>query len=263
MASGQAAPQPSGDPASASALETAIKHGGNAGGKPRGDGLVPGSPQAAAADREKDRIRKQASRAVAQQLRPEPAALPSALPGATMAPAPGESAVPGAGQAATPFVPWDPSTIKPLVEKMMEAAEQGRLAKFAAKTQQLGDMPKLIKEIQDDAHFPPEAKAMLSISLPRMAAKWLNKSGLSAEYQDEIACGTAVLLIVQHNRKIDQKLDKLIAAATKAKEPKREPEQQIFGAAPASHTGGKTATPNKEAPAVAAPAPQLIATVKQ
>jgi hypothetical protein len=166
--------------------------------------------------------------------------------------------VPGGGSD-TAFVPWQADTLKPLVEKLLTAAEEGRVAQYAAKCKQLGDMPKLVKEIQDDAQFPAAAKVLLATSLPRLAAKWMNKSGISAEYQDEVACVTAILLIIQHDRKTSAKLDKLIEQTKPAKAPVKKEEQTIFGA-PAA---GKT-EPSKEAtPAAALAEPQTIATIRQ
>jgi len=51
--------------------------------------------------------------------------------------------------------------------------------------------------------------------LPRLAAKWLNKSGISAELRDEVAVVTALLLIVKHDRSMASKLDVLIAIEVK------------------------------------------------
>lgn len=121
-------------------------------------------------------------------------------------------------------------------------------------------MPKLIKEIEGDAHFPKSAKVLLVTSLPRLAAKYLNKSGISAEYQDELSVATAILLIVKHNREVSQKLDKLIAQTKAPKAPEKKEEQTIFAPlAPA----GKT-EPTKEAtPAAALAAPQQLATIRQ
>jgi phage terminase large subunit GpA-like protein len=212
-----------------------------------------------AADRKKDADRKRAAREVAAKLRPEPAALPSAVPSATPAPANGLAVAPGS--AVDPaFVPWQADIIKPLVEDLLQAAEDGRVAQFAAKCKQLGDMPKLVKEIEADAHFPKAAKVLLTTSLPRLAAKWLNKSGISAEYQDELAVATAILLIIKHDRSTNAKLDELIAQTKSRKTPESKQEQVIFGSpAPAAKT-----EPTKEAsPAAALSAPQQIATVRQ
>jgi len=240
-------------------LETATRHGGLPGGKPRKDGLTPGSPEALAADRKKDADRKKAAREVAAQLKPEPAALPSAVPGATSAPVNSAAAAPGS--AVDPaFVPWQADIIKPLVEDLLEAAEEGRVAQYAAKCKELGDMPKLIKEIQDDAHFPKAAKVLLVTSLPRLAAKWLNKSGISAEYQDELAVATAFLIIIKHDRTMSAKLDKLIEQTKPAKPPVKKEEQAVFAA---STPAGKTEPTKEASPAAALAAPQTLATIRQ
>lgn len=113
-------------------------------------------------------------------------------------------------------------------------------------------MPKLIKEIQEDAHFPATAKVLLAVSLPKLAAKWLNTSGISAEYQDELSCLTAVLIIIQHDRKMSAKLDKMIAEH-KAGDGKQPPKKE---------TPAPEEKPAAAVPAIAA-APQQIAIVKQ
>lgn len=259
VASGQTPSPAAGAPASPSALETATRHGGLPGGKPREDGLKPGSPEALAADRKKDADRKRAARAVANRLRPEPPALPSAVPGATQTPGNSPAAAPGS-PVDPAFVPWQADIIKPLVEDLLEAAEESRVAQFAAKCKQLGDMPKLIKEIEGDAHFPKAAKVLLVTSLPRLAAKWLNKSGISAEYQDELAVATAFLLIIKQDRATNAKLDKLIALTKGPKGPEKKEGQTIFETPTAA---AKTEAPKEASPAAALAAPQQIATVRQ
>lgn len=149
---------------------------------------------------------------------------------------------------------------------MLKAAEEGRVAKFAAKCSQLGEMPKLIKEIQEDAHFPETAKALLATSLPRLAAKWLNKSGLSAEYQDEVAVVTAILLIYQHDRKAMLKLDKIILELKAPREKKIE--QPLFGAGAPVEVRGQPIPEARPAPKGAPPEvnvgqQQIIAKVNQ
>jgi hypothetical protein len=196
--------------------------GGNRGGKARKDGLVPGSARAAEADRAKERERKRIAREDAARL-----AQPPPLPSAT---APGEAATaPVAGAAepgavrlvAAPVLPWQPETLKNLFEQLLEAAEEGRVAAFLGKCAEAKLTAELVREIKADAHFPKAAKVLLADALPRLAAKWLNRSGMSAEYQDEISCLTAMVLIVQHDRGISSKLDELIAAAKKPVEPEK------------------------------------------
>src|SRR5213594_1525076 len=105
-----------------SAVATVPRFGGLRGGKPRTDGLVPGSPEAAAADRERDASRKRQRRDKVKP--PEPAPLPSqaapvASPVATLAP--GEAAQPGVAPVA--FVPWDAQTFKPLFDQLIPTVE--------------------------------------------------------------------------------------------------------------------------------------------
>lgn len=81
---------------------------------------------------------------------------------------------------------------------------------FVGKCEEAGITGELLKEIERDAHFPKAAKILLKESLPRLAAKWLNRSGVSAEYQDELTVVTALLLMIQSDRKNSAKLDELI-----------------------------------------------------
>jgi hypothetical protein len=174
--------------------------------------------------REHERLRKAAKRArVAEPppllpVNPGAPGQPPTQAGDSVGPLPGQSAALGT----PPPVPWEPELLTDLLGELMDAAEEGRVAMFAAKCQEGGLMPKLCKQIESDAHFPKTAKIILKRSLPRLACKWLNKSGVSAEFQDEVAVVTALLLIVQHDRKMHSKLDELIAAQKPA-EPVKPP----------------------------------------
>lgn len=108
-------------------------------------------------------------------------------------------------------MPWKPELLTNLLDELMKAAEEGRVSQFMAKCEEAGITGKLFDEIEKDAHFPKGAKILLKDALPRLAAKWLNRSGISAEYQDEAAVITAILLIIQNDRKNSSKLDELIA----------------------------------------------------
>jgi hypothetical protein len=183
--------------------------GGNRGGKKRADGLPPGSPQALEADRKKDRERKQAQRVLA-----EPPPLPSAGPGlANPAPAAPGGEVPGGGPAGPPPVPWEPQLVKEFTDELIEAAEAGRVEKFTGKARNAKIPERVVREIGTDSRFPASIKKSLQISTPRVAAKWLNKAGVSAEYADEVAfIGSLGALFIQ-GRKLSAKLDKLIELA--------------------------------------------------
>lgn len=171
--------------------------------------------------REHERLRKATKRSAAAAVAAavdRPAPLPpvtTLLPGNAPAPACDQNGPqPGAilPDGDPPPVPWQPELLNDLLSELLDAAEEGRVAMFAGKCQEAGLMPKLCKEIEADAHFPKMAKVILKRSLPRLACKWLNATGISAEYHDEVAVVTALLLIIQSDRKNSAKLDELIAA---------------------------------------------------
>jgi hypothetical protein len=172
--------------------------------------LPPGSPQAEAADKKNDLERHKLARETAVQLA-EPPALPSAVaPGAGPGPAPAATlALNGSGEAAPP-VPWQAETLTGLVDELVEAAEENRVGNFIGKCAEAGLTPKLCKEIEADAHFPKMAKTLLKHSIPRLAAKWLNRAGLSAEWQEEISVLSAIILIIKQQAKVNTRLEELI-----------------------------------------------------
>ena len=140
-------------------------------------------------------------------------------------------------------MPWQPDALKGILDELLQAAEDNRVASYAARCEEAGLMPKLCKEIADDAHFPKAAKVLLQQSLPRLAAKWLNKSGISAEFQDEVSVVTALLLIVQHERKVNERFDKLIELRTAELERQKQSAGRTGGPA-----GPYTAAPGGSTP---------------
>lgn len=105
------------------------------------------------------------------------------------------------------------------VDQLLKAAEENRVARFAARCQRLKQFPKLFAEIELDPHFPKAAVALLKDSLPRLACKWLNKFGVSAEFRDELACVTAVLLIVKNDRATFARVDAVLLRLEKEAKP--------------------------------------------
>lgn len=193
-------------PAATSAVATVPKFGGLRGGKPRKDGLVPGSTEAAAADRDRDRRRKEADRKAV-----EPAPLPSmgapvASPAAT--PLAGEVAQPGV--APVSFVPWDAQTLKPLFDQLIPTVEDLHVDHLTGMAEQAKCSAEIVKEIGRDARWPGPSRKAIEISAPQVAAKWLNKSGISAENQPEVVLGTAIVSIAVSHRKLALKLQKLL-----------------------------------------------------
>jgi hypothetical protein len=182
------------------------RFGGLRGGKPRKDGLVPGSTEAAAADRDRDRRRKEAERKVA-----EPAPLPSqtaavASPVAT----PVAGAVGQPGVAPVSFVPWDAQTLKPLFDQLIPTVEDLHVDHLTGMAEQAKCSAELVKEIGKDARWPGPSRKAIEIAAPQVAAKWLNKSGISAENQPEVVLGTAIVSIAIAHRQLALKLKKLL-----------------------------------------------------
>lgn len=96
--------------------------------------------------------------------------------------------------------------ISDLLGELIEAAEENRVAQYVAQCKEAGLLPKLSKEIEADAYFPKISKKVLSKCLPRLAAKYLNKTGVSAEFQDEVAVFVAVIMIALNDRSISKRL---------------------------------------------------------
>lgn len=72
-------------------------------------------------------------------------------------------------------------------------------------------LPAVLKEIEKDARWSPATHTMLKQSMAPLAAKYLNKTGVSAEYQHEVTFGFAVVAILRGQSALESKLDTLIA----------------------------------------------------
>ncbi len=215
---GPAQPLPVGSPD----LASVAKHGGNAGGRRRADGLVPNSPEAIAADRRKDRDRKAAARAVAKRM-VEPAALPSA-PVAT-APAvnpPGASpvhAVVPDALAVAQVEPWKPEDLDETTALLVDVWEEGRLLKREKQCKEARLPDADAKEIVALAHFPDKAKKGLVHASGSVVAKALNAAGVSAKYRDVPLFLSSLALIVAEGQKADKRMRELIEAVNKPAKP--------------------------------------------
>ena len=201
-----------------SASNTAPLFGGFRGGRPRKDGLKPGSPEALAADRENDRLRKERTRARARTENPP--TLPPASGGAAPPPLPAVGADPGIeGGAPGIVVPWDQSTLKPLFDQLIPTLENLTVAQITSRAAKARLPKDVLAEVEKDARWAEPARKAVAISAPQVAAKWLNKSGISAENQAELVLGTAVASILTGHVMLMRKLDKLIASQATAPPP--------------------------------------------
>jgi hypothetical protein len=136
-----------------------------------------------------------------------------------------------------------------LVDELIEAAEENRVAGYLARCAEAGLTPKLTREIELDARFPKVAKALLKNAIPRLAAKWLNKTGISAEYQDEISVLTALILIVKHGAQTNSRLEELIEEVKKQRSAPPLAPQAVKIPVPAPAPKPTTSVPTIKVPA--------------
>ena len=168
---------------------------GTAEGRPRKDGLPAGSEAAREADRREDAERKRLARDR------ERAAQPPALPAAGGAGA--AAAVVPAGQSLTiPVeagpVPWEADSLRPIAEELVNAWEDSRVDGFRSRAKDAKLPEPLVREIAKDAAFPAAAKRGVGIGAAEVVAKWLNKSGVSAEHKPEVLlAGCLVAILAQ------------------------------------------------------------------
>ncbi len=194
--------------------------GGYVGGRPRKDGLKPGSPEAKAADLEKDRLRKArkaaAERAAIEAANPQP--LPAAVPGSI----PASTVAVGAGlpvpDAPAVAVPWESAQLKPLFDQLLPAVEALTVRQIVDRAEKAKLPQAVVNAVEKDCAWSEPSRKALAVATPQVAAKWLNKSGISAENQPELVMGTAICAIVVGHTRVLRRLDKLIA--TQAQEQK-------------------------------------------
>jgi len=172
------------------------------------------------ADKKRDRDRKEAARRPSAPLALPPA-LPSALEngnGAVQAPPGGPApGVPGPDLQAAPVIPWNPDTLRPLFEELVDAAEEGRVEKFRTVAAQGGLPEGLVKEIAGDAKYSPVMKRTICSTAPNVMAKTMNRLGVSGEYSDEAILATALTANLIQSRRLMAKLENLIEEAKAAK----------------------------------------------
>ena len=111
-----------------------------------------------------------------------------------------------------------PETLRPIFEQLVPACEQldvQTITRLAAEA----DLPKeVLKEVEKDARWTPPTKTALLLSAPQVAAKWLNKSGISSENQGEVVLGMAIASIVASHVLLVKKLERMIADKNPPKE---------------------------------------------
>jgi hypothetical protein len=199
-ASGSAASpssRPAANPAD-SAAHLAAKHGGKASRR------RPGSPEAIEADRAKDRERK---RRKALEMRGEPVPLPSPL---VVQPAAGDAPPPASDFGA---VPWTADLLRPIFEQALPVAEGLAVQNLTEKARAAKLDAALVREVADGAKIHPLAKQQIVEGGAAVAAKYLNKSGVSSEHADEVRLLGGIVAAFAGYRAVAAKLDELAGKA--------------------------------------------------
>lgn len=169
--------------------------GGHPTGRPRKDGLRSGSPEAAEADRERSRERKKKSRQ-AKRMEGDAAPLPSL----------GDDGEPPVHLAAP--LPWDASLLAPVVGEILAALEAVSVRQLKERAAKVADAPSgFVATVEKDAEWNTVAKTALSSAVPQVAAKWLNRSGVSAENAPEVIAFTAMASIYLGHTMLLKKLE--------------------------------------------------------
>jgi hypothetical protein len=223
----------------APAVQPPAAFGGHrGGGKKRLDGLAAGSPEAIAADRAKDRERKNQKNALKKV-----AELPPVLPGA---PAPGTNPpaavagdpnalpVPAAGALLAPvaaplFVAWNQKLLEKPARLLTKIIDRVRCWGLMKKIKQLELTPEQEKEIAADLKFKEEVCADFSAALAECATVELNKRRVAgSEHGHWINLGMCSgEMVLVHMQTMDR-LEKMVASnAAAKKEAKEKPETKI------------------------------------
>jgi hypothetical protein len=117
---------------------------------------------------------------------------------------------------APPAVLWDASTLVPVLQQaadLTEKADVSSLAKEAEKiSARCGDL------VREKGLWPAAAKATLVSGGAKLCAKYLNKFGVSAEYQPEIEVAIAGMAIWQARASLLTEIRAMAAEIKKAAE---------------------------------------------
>jgi hypothetical protein len=102
--------------------------------------------------------------------------------------------------------------LRPLFEQLIPTVEALTVNQLTGRAEKAHLPASLIKEIERDAKWSAVSKNAVNLAAPQVAAKWLNKSGISAENQPELVLGTALATIFASHTMLLRRLDKLIAS---------------------------------------------------
>jgi hypothetical protein len=125
----------------------------------------------------------------------------------------GVVALPGApldAQAPAPPLKWEADMLAPIWLELVPTVEAAAVSQLTFKANRARLPIELIKEIEADAAWNPTAKKAILKAGPEVSAKWLNKTGISAEYQYEVVLAVAAMSIASSHLMLCRRLDELI-----------------------------------------------------
>ena len=216
------APGPGSGPANSA---PALFGGHRGGGKKRTDGLVAGSPEAAEADKKKDRERKNSAN-TSKRVAPLPPALPGAgasAPDPALALVPGAAPVPGAVAgvplvAGVLFVPWSTKLLEKPAKLLTKITDRIRCWSLMKRVRKLGLTPEQEKEIAADLKWKDDVTADFNSALVECATIELNKHRVSgsqnAHWVNLAMCGGEMGMV--HLQTLER-LEKMVAVNEAAK----------------------------------------------
>jgi hypothetical protein len=111
--------------------------------------------------------------------------------------------------------------LSPLIEQLVPTIEAVSIKQITSRAEKAHLPGMVIEDMQKEAAWNPAAKKAIEISAPQVAAKWMNKTGISAEHQPEVVLGTAVVAIVAGHCMILKRLDELIKKTNPPVEPEK------------------------------------------
>lgn len=108
--------------------------------------------------------------------------------------------------------------LREFTDEIINAVEDHRVSKFTTACREAGLPEPVVKRVNQDSHYHAGSKRALQVATPRVACKWLNKAGISAEYADEVALVTALGSVFIQGRKLQNTLEELLVEFKKRKE---------------------------------------------
>lgn len=114
---------------------------------------------------------------------------------------------------------------------LFDCGEGAAVLKFRSKCQMARISPPIIAEMETAITGQERTKRGIKASLPKVAAKWLNKMSVPSGYADEIVLVTCLGMYVKNYVAVMKRLDELIEATNVKPDKPAKPAEKKEGAA--------------------------------